>query len=403
MASAVATPLERQFGRIAAVTEMTSSSGLGSTNITLQFDLSRDIDAAGRDVQAAINAASGNLPAYLPNKPTYRMINPADAPILILSITSDIYTRAKMYDAANSIISQKLSQLSGVGQVLVGGGASPAVRVDVNPDLLNSVGLTLEDVRTYLNEANVNSPKGQVSGKRTAWSVASTDQLLQASKYQPLIVAYRDNAGIRLGDIAQVTDSVQDIRNVGLSNGKPAILVIIFRQPGANIISTADLVLAMMPELQQQIPAGMKLNVVMDRTTTIRASVLEVEKTLLISITLVILVVFLFLRDWRTTLIPAVAVPVSLVGTFGVMYLCGYSVDNLSLMALTIATGFVVDDAIVVIETIMRHLEEGMDPMNAALVGAPPDRVYRRLDERIARRRVFADSADDRPGRPIVP
>jgi multidrug efflux pump len=370
MASAVATPLERQFGRIASVTEMTSTSTLGSCSITLQFDLSRNIDAAARDVQAAINAARGNLPSNLPGNPSYQKVNPADQPIVMLALTSDIYDKGHMYDAASSIIQQKLSQLKGVGQVNVGGGALPAVRIEVNPQRLSALGLTLEDVRVALAAANANIPKGQISDSNYTWTIGTTDQLLKAEQYRPLIVAYRNSAPVRVSDVAQVLDSVEDIRTGGLANGKPAVLVIISRQPGANIIETTDSILAVLPQLRAEIPAGMTLTVMNDRTTTIRSSVHEVQFTMTISIILVILVVFAFLRDWRTTLIPAVAVPVSLIGTFGVMYLCGYSVDNLSLMALTIATGFVVDDAIVVIENITRHLEEGMKPMQATLLGA---------------------------------
>jgi multidrug efflux pump subunit AcrB len=370
MASSVATPLERQFGRIAGITEMTSSSSLGSTNITLQFDLNRNIDAAARDVQAAINSARSQLPANLPSNPTYRKTNPADAPIMILSITSDIYDKARMYDSASSILAQKLSQVEGVGQVTIGGGALPAVRVDVNPTLLNSVGLSLEDVRTVLGSANANRPKGELGDENKSRFLATTDQLLKAKDYQPLIIHYRHGAAVRLSDVATVTDSVEDIHNNGLANGKPAVLLILYRQPGANIIDTVDRVTRMMPQLSASIPPAMKLGVVLDRTTTIRASVHDVEITLGISISLVILVVFLFLRNWRATLIPSVAVPLSLIGTFGVMYLCGYSLDNLSLMALTICTGFVVDDAIVVIENITRYLEQGMPPMQAALRGA---------------------------------
>ena len=370
MASSVATPLERQFGRIAGITEMTSSSSLGSTNITLQFDLNRNIDAAGRDVQAAINAARGQLPANLPNNPNYRKVNPADAPIMILAITSDTYGKARMYDAAASILQQKLSQVPGIGQVSVGGGALPGVRVDVNPTVLNNMGLGLDDIRNSLAAANTNRPKGSLEDDGRTWSITATDQLRKAVEYRPLIVSYKRGAAVHLSDIATVTDAVEDIRTHGLSDGKPAISLIIFRQPGANIIDAVDRVKGLIPQLQAEIPAGMKLAVVMDRTTTIRASVLDVEITMGISICLVILVVFLFLRDWRTTLIPGVVVPVSLIGTFGVMYLCDYSVDNLSLMALTIATGFVVDDAIVVIENIMRHIEQGMKPMPAAFQGA---------------------------------
>ena len=370
MASAVATPLERQFGRIAGVTEMTSTSYLGTTTVTLQFDLNRNIDAAARDVQAAINAARGNLPANLPNNPTYRKVNPADAPVLILALTSGTYDRARMYDIASSILQQKLSQVKGVGQVIVGGGALPAVRVDINPTPLNKFGLGLEDVRTTLAAANANRPKGEIAGGDRTFSLSTTDQLLHASEYRPLIVVYRNGAPVRVSDVATVTDSIEDIRTSGLFDGKPSIVLIIFRQPGANIIDTVDRIYAIVPQLQAEIPAGIRLSVVMDRTTTIRASVRDVELTLGVSVALVILVVFLFLRSVRTTFIPSVAVPVSLIGTFGVMYLCGYSIDNLSLMALAIATGFVVDDAIVVIENITRHLEHGMKPIQAALFGA---------------------------------
>lgn len=378
MASAVATPLERQFGRIAGVTEMTSTSYLGTTGITLQFDLSRSIDAAARDVQAAINAARGQLPTNLPNNPTYRKVNPADAPIMILALTSDTYTKAQMYDAASSILQQKISQANGVGQVIVGGGALPAVRVDVNPPAINAIGIGLEDVRTALGNANANRPKGELSDLYKTEALTTTDQLLKASEYQRLIIAFRNGAAVRLGDVADVTDSVEDTRTGGVMdrkpnghpNPKPSVVLIIFRQPGANIIDTVDLLRGLMPQLQAQIPAGMTLSVVMDRTATIRSSVRDVEIALLISTSLVILVVFLFLRSIRATLIPSVAVPISLLGTFGAMYLFGYSLDNLSLMALTIATGFVVDDAIVVIENITRYLEEGMAPLQAALRGA---------------------------------
>jgi hydrophobe/amphiphile efflux-1 (HAE1) family protein len=370
MASSVATPLERQFGRIAGITEMTSSSTLGSTTMVLQFDLNRNIDAAARDVQAAINAARGQLPANLPNNPTYRKVNPADAPILILALTSDNYGVARMYDAASSILSQKLSQLGGVGQVLVGGGALPAVRVDVNPTVLNHLGLGLEDVRAVLAGANTNRPKGEIAGPRFARPITTTDQLFKAEEYRPLIVAYLNGAPVRLSDVASVEDSVEDIRTAGLSNGKNSVLLIIWRQPGANIIDTVDHIRAALPQLKAEIPAGVALDVVLDRTITIRDSVRDVQWTLVLSIGLVIMVVFLFLRSVRTTIIPSVAVPVSLIGTFGVMYLVGYSIDNLSLMALTIATGFVVDDAIVVAENITRYLEQGMPPMEAALRGA---------------------------------
>ena len=370
MASSVAAPLERQLGHIAGVNEMTSSSTLGSSSITLQFDLNRDINGAARDVQAAINAARANLPANLPSNPTYRKVNPADAPILILALTSDIYNRGQLYDAASTIIQQKLLQIEGVGSVNVGGGALPAVRVDVNPTLLNSFGLSLTDVSAMLAQQNANLAKGQLADDQMTLDILANDQLLKAADYKKLIVAVHNGAAIRLSDVANVQDSVENVRAVGYLNGKPAIPLIILRQPGANIIDTVDRVKAELPSLKASIPAGIKLDVVLDRTTTIRASVREIERTLLIAICLVILVVFIFLRSPRATLIPAVVVPVSLITTFGVMYLFGYSVDNLSLMALTISTGFVVDDAIVVIENVTRHLEMGLRPMQAALKGA---------------------------------
>jgi multidrug efflux pump len=371
MASAVATPLERQFGRIAGVNEMTSSSTLGQTSITLQFDLNRNIDAAARDVQAAINAARGQLPANLPRNPNWRKVNPADAPILMLGLTSDTMTPGQMYDAASTILQQKLSQVKGVGSVFVGGSSLPGVRVEVNPSKLNNLGLNLEDVRAVLSSANANRPKGQFSDNQRAWTITATDQLLKAKEYAQLIVAYRKGAPVVLSDIARVEDSVEDLRNVGYVNGKPAVIIYINRQPGANIVDTVDRVREILPLLQASVPAAIqKFLILSDRTTTIRASVLNVQQTMAISVGLVIMVVFIFLRSVRTTLIPSVAVPVSLIGTFGVLYLMGYSVDNLSLMALTIATGFVVDDAIVVIENITRHMEHGMSPMEAALRGA---------------------------------
>jgi len=370
MASAVAAPLERQLGQIAGVTEMTSSSTLGNTAITLQFDLDRNIDGAARDVQAAINAARANLPANLPSKPNYRKVNPADAPIMIFALTSEVYDRGQMYDAASTIIQQRLLQIQGVGQVNVGGSSLPAVRVDLNPNQLNSFGLGLEDVRTMLSQQNANTPKGQLSDQETTADILANDQLLKAEHYKPLIVTYRNGAAVKLSDVANVQDSVENIRAAGFVNGKPSVSLIVFRQPGANIIETVDRVHEALPSLKASIPAAMNLMVVLDRTTTIRASVFEVQRTLVIAISLVILVVFLFLRNARATLIPAVVVPVSLIGTFGIMYLFDYSVDNLSLMALTISTGFVVDDAIVVIENITRYLEQGMRPMQAALKGA---------------------------------
>ncbi len=370
MATSVAAPLEHQFTRIAGVTEMTSTSMLGSSNITLQFELSRDIDGAARDVQAAINAARGDLPANLPNNPTYRKINPADAPILILSLTSDIVSRGKMYDVASSILLQKLSQIEGVGQVSVGGGSLPAVRVDLNPTALNKYGIGLGEVRRMLSSTNVNRPKGQLADGTRTWEIRTNDQLRAAEDYLPLVVAYRSGRAVQLSDVATVENSVEDLRTTGLANGKPAVLIIINRQPGANIIETVDRVRALLPQLEASIPGSMMLSVVVDRTPVIRASLHDVERTLAISVVLVILVVFVFLRDVRATLIPSVAVPVSLISTFGVMYLCGYSLDNLSLMALTIATGFVVDDAIVVLENISRYREQGIPPLQAALRGA---------------------------------
>jgi len=370
MASAVATPLERQFGRISGVNQMTSTSQLGSTSISLQFDLNRDINAAGRDVQAAINAARSQLPANLPSNPSYRKSNPADAPILILALTSDTMSVPQMYDAADSILAQKLAQVSGVGQVNVGGAAQPAVRAEVNPTLLNKLGVGLDTVRNALNAANANRPKGQVSNETTSWSFTDTDQLFTADQYRPLIIAYHNGAPVRLGDVADVQDSVSDVRNIGLANGKPAVLIIMFRQPGANIIETVDRVIALMPYLQSSISPAIALTVAMDRTVTVRASVKDIEFTLIVSIVLVILVVFAFLRTVRATIIPSIAVPLSLVGTFGGMYLLGYSLDNLSLMALAISTGFVVDDAIVVLENITRYVEQGMDAVQAAFKGA---------------------------------
>jgi multidrug efflux pump len=370
MASAVAMPLERQFGRIAGITDMTSTSYLGSTSIVLQFDLSRNIDGAARDVQAAINAARGQLPGNLPNNPAYKKVNPADAPILILALTSDTIDTARMYDAAASILQQQLAQVEGVGQVLVGGSSLPAVRVDLNPTALTAYGIGLDQIRAALSVANANRPKGQLADATTTWTLATTDQLHNADEYRPRIVAYRHGAPVRLADVAHVEDGVEDVRSWGLANGKPAIVVVIFRQPGANIIDTVDRVRALLPALQASIPQGIDLSVMIDRTPTIRASIADVELTLVISIALVVLVVFVFLRNLWATIIPGVVVPLSLIGTFGAMYLFGYSIDNLSLMALTISTGFVVDDAIVVIENIARYLEHGLRPVEAALRGA---------------------------------
>ncbi|HWE51736.1 MAG TPA: multidrug efflux RND transporter permease subunit [Bryobacteraceae bacterium] len=370
MASSVATPLERQLGHIAAVSEMTSSSSLGSTNITIQFNLDRDIDAAARDVEAAINAARGYLPANLPNNPNYRKVNPADSPILIVGLTSDTLSKGQMYDAASTLMAQKLSQITGVGQVVVGGSALPSVRIELNPTVLEKYGISLEQVRTTLSGSNANLPKGHFSDGHRMYQVGANDQILHASDYSPLIIGYSRGAAVRVEDVGEAVDSVEDIRQAGYLDSKPSVLLVVFRQPGANIIDTVDRVRAALPQLEAAVPRAINFTIAMDQTVTIRASLTEVEITLLISVALVILVVFLFLRDFRATFIPSVAVPVSLIGTFAVMYLLGFSVDNLSLMALTISTGFVVDDAIVVIENITRYLEQGMPAFDAALKGA---------------------------------
>jgi multidrug efflux pump len=370
MAASVATPLERQLGHIAGITEMTSSSSLGSSQITLQFDLSRDINGAARDVQAAINAARTYLPANLPSNPGYNKANPSDAPIMILGLTSDKYDVTKVYDLASTILEQKLSTIDGVGQVFVGGGATPAVRVEVDPTKLESFGLTLSSVQSLLSLQNSHEPRGQLSNGAITADIITNDQISKAADYRPLVVGYNNGSAVRLSDVAAVNDSTQNLRTAGYMDGTHAVFIIIFRQPGANIIQTVDNINAQLPFLTAVLPQGIKVTTVLDRTTTIRASVETVEKTLIGSIVLVVLVVFVFLRSPRATLIPSVAVPVSLIGTFAVMYLLDFSLDNLSLMALTIATGFVVDDAIVVMENITRHLESGMPAFNAALVGA---------------------------------
>jgi multidrug efflux pump len=370
MAATVATPLERAMGRIAGVTEMTSSSSLGSSRITLQFELSRNIDGAAREVQAAIQAARSDLPTSLPNNPTYRKVNPADAPVMILSLTSDVYTRAQMYDIASTNLAQRISQMKGVGQVTVGGGSLPAVRVELNPTQLNKLGIGFDDVRTAITSTNANRPKGFLENETRYWQVQANDQAMKAAEYTPIIVAYRNGAAVRLGDVGRVEDSQTDIRNYGMADGRPAVLIIINRQPNANIIEVVDGIQQILPELRASIPGTVSLEVMMERTSTIRASLHDVERTLIQSVVLVILVVFLFLRDGRATLVPAVAVPISLIGTFAAMYLLGFSLNNLSLMALTIATGFVVDDAIVVLENISRHIEKGMPAFEAALLGA---------------------------------
>jgi multidrug efflux pump len=370
VATSVAEPLERHLGQIADVAEMTSQSGIGQARITLQFDITRDIDGAARDVQAAINAAAADLPANLPSNPTYRKVNPADAPILILALTSKTMTQGQMYDAASNILAQRLSQLSGIGNVILGGSTLPAVRVELNSQALYKYGIGLEDVRAALASANANSPKGTIDDGNRRYQIYTNDQASLAADYAPLVIAYRNGAAVRLSDVADVHDSVQDVRNLGMSNGQPSVLVILFRQPNANIIETIDNVTAELPHLEAAMPADMNVTIAIDRSVTIRASLHDTELTLVMAVILVTIVVFLFLRNFRATLIPSVAVPISIMGTFGVMYLFGYSLDLLSLMALTIATGFVVDDAIVVLENISRHMEAGMSRMDAAFRGA---------------------------------
>ena len=369
MAATVATPLERALGRIAGVTEMTSTSSQGSTRITLQFDLNRNINGAARDVQAAINAARGDLPS-MPSNPSWRKVNPSDAPIMILSMTSDELTRAQMYDAASTVFAQKLSQVEGVGEVAVSGAALPAIRVAVEPSALHNAGISMEDVRRAIATANAHRPKGMLENGRNQWLILSNDQMLKPREYENLLVTVKNGVPVRLGDIAVVTDDAQDVRNLAIANGQPSVLLIIFRTAGANVIATINRIRALLPQLRAWLPASANLHVTLDRSPSIRASLHEVEKALAVSLGLVIMVVFLFLRNGRATTIPAVAAPVSLIGTFGVMYLCDYSLDNLSLMSLTVATGFVVDDAIVVLENIVRHMENGNSPFRAAMRGA---------------------------------
>jgi len=370
VATTVASPLERHLGQIADVTEMTSSSTVGGVRITLQFGLNRDINGAARDVQAAINAARADLPTSLRSNPTYRKVNPADAPIMILALTSDTMTRGDLYDAASTVLAQKLSQVDGIGEVVVGGSSLPAVRAELIPQALYKYGVGLEDVRAALSSANAHSPKGGIDVGDQRYQIYANDQANKSDDYKSLIVAYRNGAPVRLSDVGEVTDSVEDLRNAGLANGKPAVLIILYRQPGANIISTVDLVKGLMPQLRASVSPAIDINMAVDRSITIRASLSDVERTLIIAVLLVILVVFAFLRNLRATLVPVVAVSVSLIATFAAMYLFGYSLDNLSLMALTVATGFVVDDAIVVLENITRYVEEGMSPLEAALKGA---------------------------------
>src|SRR6202140_1830049 len=370
VATTVASPLERHLGQIADVTEMTSSSTVGSTRITLQFGLNRDINGAARDVQAAINAARADLPTSLRSNPTYRKVNPADAPILVLTLTSDTMTRGDLYDAASTVLAQKLSQVEGIGEVVVGGSSLPAVRVDLIPQAIYKYGIGLEDVRAALASANAHSPKGGIDVGDQRFQIYANDQANKADDYKSLIVAYRNGAAVHLSDVGEVTDGVENLRNAGLANGKPAVLIILYRQPGANIITTVDLVKALLPQLKASISPAIDVGLAVDRSTTIRTSLRDVERTLVLAVMLVILVVFAFLRNLRATLIPVVAVSVSLIATFAAIYLIGYSLDNLSLMALTVATGFVVDDAIVVLENVTRHLEAGMSRLAGALTGA---------------------------------
>src|ERR1700757_4137432 len=370
VAVTVASPLERHLGQIADVTEMTSSSSVGQTRITLQFGLNRDINGAARDVQAAINAARADLPTSLRSNPTYRKVNPADAPILIMTLTSDTLTRGELYDAASTVLAQKLSQVDGIGEVVVGGGSLPAVRVELIPQALYKYGVGLEDVRAALGNTNAHSPKGGIDVGDQRYQIYANDQANKAEDYKPLIIAYRNGAPVRLSDVGEVTDGQENIRNAGLANGKPAILIILYRQPGANIISTVDAVKGLMPLLRASVSPAIDMGLAVDRSTTIRTSLHDVERTLVLAVLLVIVVVFAFLRNLRATFIPVIAVSGSLVATFGAMYLIGYSLDNLSLMALTVATGFVVDDAIVVLENVTRYIEEGLSPLEAALKGA---------------------------------
>lgn len=371
MATSVATPLERQLGRIAGITQITSLSTLGQSSIMVQFNLSRDINGAARDVQAAINAALSQLPVNLTNNPTYRKVNPADAPIMILALTSDKYRTGQLYDLASTILQQKILRLEGIGQVNVGGGSLPAVRVEVNPTALNQYGIGLDQLAATIADANVNRAKGNlINNDGTVSIIKNNDQLFKAAEYIPLIISYHNNNPVRLSDVAYVSDSVADVHHAGLANGKPAVLLVLFKQPGANVIKTVDYVKKILPQLKSSIPKDIELDVLMDRTTTIRTSLHDVELTLLIAMLLVILVTYLFLGNFRAMMIPGVAVPLSLLGTFAVMKLLNYSLDNLSLMALTISTGFVVDDAVVVLENISRHIAMGKKPMKAALDGS---------------------------------
>jgi multidrug efflux pump len=402
VATSVTTPLERRLGAIAGVSEITSSSTVGNSRIILQFDLSRDIDGAARDVQAAINAARADMPTDLRNNPQYRKINPADAPVMVIALTSNTLGQGRLFDAASNILQQKISQVSGVGQVQLGGSSLPAVRVEINPTALNKYAIGLESVRAALAAANANSPKGAIEDGDRRYQIYSNDQATAADQYRSLIIAWRNGAPVRLSDVAEVIDSTEDIRNEGQANGKRSVLVIIYKQPNANIIETVDAIKELLPELQAAMPNDVDLNVVADRTTTIRAALKEVGSALVIGVILVVLVTFAFLRSARAGFVAAVTVPVSLIATFGGMYLLGYSLNNLSLMAMTIAAGFVVDDAIIVLENVSRHIEEGMSRIEAALKGAPRGRLHRRLDEPVADCGVHPDPADGRHRRPPV-
>ena len=403
MAASVATPLEKQFTRIAGVTEMTSRSSVGSAQVTLQFDLSRDINAAARDVQAAINAAAGFLPSNLPTNPSYKKQNPADQPILILALTSDVVPRPQLYDIASSVFAQKLAQIEGVGQVQVSGSSLPAVRVEVNPQPVSRYNVGLDQIGSFLQSANANKPKGSLDNGVTTTPLIVSDQLLEAKDYRNLIVVYRNGAPVRLSDLGRVIDSVEDVRNLGLADGKPAVLIQIRRQPNANVVDTVRRIKEILPRFKASLPPTVDFKVENDRTITIRDSVRDAQRNMVISIGLVILVVFIFLRNGWATFIPSVSVPVSLIATFGAMYLLGYNLDNLSLMGLTIATGFVVDDAIVVIENITRHIENGMPADAGRAEGRGGNRLHRALDERLADRRLHPDSHDARHHRPSLP
>ena len=370
MATSVATPLEKQLGHISGITEITSTSKLGATRITVQFDLNRDINGAARDVQAAIIAARTNLPTNLPSQPSYRIVNPADAPIMVISLTSSHFSRGQMYDIASSILQQKLSQVDGVGQVIVGGSSLPGVRVELNPGTLNQYNISFDQAAQVIKTTNVNQPKGQLKNHAHSWEIMTNDQMFKAEQYKPVIVAYNNGAPVRLRDLGDVIDSVEDIRNLGIMDGKPSVLLIIFKEPGTNIIETVDRLYKAFDEIKAAIPAAIDLTVVLDRTETIRKSLQHVEFTLILSILFVIAVMYVFLGSIRAAVVPSIAVPLTILGTFGIMYLCKFTIDNLSLIALTICTGFVVDDAVVVLENIQRHVEAGMKPFKAAIEGA---------------------------------